>query len=308
MSKPGYDFEVAVCDFVKTLDPSAEVLFDHKVIDRDTGSVRQCDVWINAKFGDHIPFSILVSCKDHSRKLDIGDIGTFINEVRSTGASTGVIYSRCGFSKNAVTKAKTNGIACCKLYQNEPPDLPSSVWFDHFVCYLSMNIKLASNIDNNEFSTWNDLFHIISSENEETLLDYLSKSFLEAGDNIVRQLKEIKSVEDRRLPQNWANEIEIQLDNVGRIKIHLFGMWKLYRARTEASLLNGSYSLMDDTFRGEMHSPYIDMQGSSPGDHWDLIAAKDFVLPQNAILMILFPPANVKEQFQNGFGLRRLTS
>ena len=60
MSKPGRDFEEAVYAFANTL--KAEVLFDHQIPDRDTGELRQCDVWINAKFGEHWPLSILVSC------------------------------------------------------------------------------------------------------------------------------------------------------------------------------------------------------------------------------------------------------
>ncbi|HLO99813.1 MAG TPA: restriction endonuclease, partial [Fimbriimonas sp.] len=111
MAKHGIEFEKAVYEFAKALDPKAEVLFDHKVSDRDTDTLRQCDVWINAKFGGHWPLSILISCKDHSTKLDINDIGTFLEEKRSTGASYGVIYSKSGFTKPAVEKAKVNGIA-----------------------------------------------------------------------------------------------------------------------------------------------------------------------------------------------------
>ena len=59
--KPGRKYEEAVYAFAKTLDPSAEVLFDHKMPDRDTGELRQCDVWINAKFAGHWPLSILIS-------------------------------------------------------------------------------------------------------------------------------------------------------------------------------------------------------------------------------------------------------
>lgn len=40
----GRKFEEAVYTFARTLDASAEVFFDHKVPDRDTGELRQCDV------------------------------------------------------------------------------------------------------------------------------------------------------------------------------------------------------------------------------------------------------------------------
>lgn len=44
MAKPGRDFEGAVYQFVKMLSPDAQALFNAKVPDRDTGSLRQVDV------------------------------------------------------------------------------------------------------------------------------------------------------------------------------------------------------------------------------------------------------------------------
>jgi hypothetical protein len=64
VTRPGKAFEKAVYAFARKLDPNADVIFDAKIPDRDTGKMRQCDVWINAKFGGHWPISILVSCKD----------------------------------------------------------------------------------------------------------------------------------------------------------------------------------------------------------------------------------------------------
>ena len=63
MDKPSEQFEKDVWAFVKALDPSATVLFNHKVQDINTKTPRQVDAWINAKYGGHIPVAILVSCK-----------------------------------------------------------------------------------------------------------------------------------------------------------------------------------------------------------------------------------------------------
>ncbi|MCF7956642.1 MAG: restriction endonuclease, partial [Phycisphaerae bacterium] len=126
MTGSSKQFEKDVWAFANTLSTSAEVLFDHKVMDKDTGSQRQVDVWINAKLGNHIPISILVSCKNYKRKLDITHIESFIAEVHSTSASTGVIYSSSGFTKPALKKAESHGMACCRLFRNEPTDIPKS--------------------------------------------------------------------------------------------------------------------------------------------------------------------------------------
>ena len=37
--RPGREFEEAVYAFVNTLDPSAEVIYDHRVLDRDSGQL-----------------------------------------------------------------------------------------------------------------------------------------------------------------------------------------------------------------------------------------------------------------------------
>jgi hypothetical protein len=141
----GSEFEEAVFRFAKTLDLQAEILFNQSIRDRDTGEPRQCDVWINAKLGGHWPLSILISCKDHKRKLHSGDIGTFRDEVRSTGASTGVIYNRTGFSKPALRKAQASGYPCCRIYQNEPADIPSSICFDQFACHPQIRLAITKN-------------------------------------------------------------------------------------------------------------------------------------------------------------------
>ena len=39
----------------------------------------------------------------------------------------GVIYSSKGFNDTAIEKAGVNAIACCRLYRNEPSELPDSL-------------------------------------------------------------------------------------------------------------------------------------------------------------------------------------
>lgn len=191
------DFEEAVFAFVKTLDPSAEVLFNHKVPDRDTGTLRQCDAWINAKFGGHLPISILVSCKDYnSKKLDIGDIGTFCNEVRSTGASTGVIYSHIGFTQPALDKAKANGLSCCRLYRNEPADIPQVISISQFVCTLNVEFKLVTDLRLSNFKTWNDLFdvYVKTPDGDKTILDIIIINIADMEDKACERVREKKKI------------------------------------------------------------------------------------------------------------------
>lgn len=283
MPRPGREFEKAVYAFARTLDPSAEVLFDHKVPDRDTGKPRQCDVWINARFGGHWPQSILVSCKDYRRKIHSGNIGTFCDEVRSTGASTGVIYNKSGFTKPALRKAKANGLACCRLYENEPPDIPATIWIEFFACAPKICLRLESGIGIPEIKTWNDLFDIRLKDGI-TALEVVSAAFHNGEDQVVNEAKQTGM-----FPKGWV--IDIAFEGIegfeATVRMKIFGDWKLYRAKMEAILLDGSYCLSNDSFRGTLTGPWVDIRGEDPGEHWMEITEQDFTLPPNWAITIL---------------------
>src|SRR5262245_14993815 len=127
MTKPGLNFEKAVAQFLRTLDPGARVEHDVKLPDQRTGTLRQVDVLITARACGH-PLRIACSCKDWATRLDIGDIDTFSAEMRAVGACTGILYARSGFTLPAVQAAKKEGISCCRLYQDDPADIPEAIF------------------------------------------------------------------------------------------------------------------------------------------------------------------------------------
>jgi hypothetical protein len=285
--KPGRKFEEAVCAFAKTLDQSAEVLFDHKVPDRDTGALRQCDVWINAKFSGHWPLSILVSCKDHRRKLNSGDVGTFCDEKRSTSASTGVLYSRSGFTKPAVKKAQANGISCCRLYDNEPDDLPASVWIEQFLCKPVIQLESLTDLTGSGLRTWNDLFNVGDGENKKNVLDIIAETF-SAGEARVLSEKNPSRRGVVSFPAPWTEELSLRLvSTYQNMILRVGGSWRKYRARSEATLLSGSYCVSDGSFRGTQVGPSIDTWGVHPGDAWEEIIDEDIRPPSNLCITIL---------------------
>ena len=56
--------------------------------------------------------------------MDQQDIDAFHGEFISSGAQLGVIYSYSGFGPNAIEKAKVLKISCCRLFEDETPDIP----------------------------------------------------------------------------------------------------------------------------------------------------------------------------------------
>ena len=280
MSKHGADFEKAVFEFAKTLKPSVEVLFNHKVPDADTKTMRQCDVWINAKLGGHFPLHILVSCKDHTRKLHVGDIGTFRDEIRSTGASTGIIYSKSGFTRQALEKAQASGIVCCRLYQNQPAEMPVLTGIESFIFSPEAKIALVNKLDDLTFKTWGSILSL--KESGEYLYDLIEEKFFDA---------EKKAVENQfeNYPKEWELNLKIIPDNPKlEIKIKILGTWKLYKAKNDSILYNGSHSILNNSFRGTITTPQVNLRKEDPGNDWIEITDKRFVFPKNKILTILY--------------------
>jgi len=248
--------------------------------------MRQCDVWVNAKIGGHWPISILISCKDHNQKLDVGDIGAFNDEVRSTSASTGVIYSRAGFSEPALEKAVANGLSCCKLFQNQPPQLPAKLWFDSFACSAKMGLFIVGDNIPSQLSTWDDLFSI-SFANGESVLDLLQETYHKFESAAVSEI-----TKTGQFPNNWAVDINLSSEEPERpaLVLRIEGIWKKYRGRVEASFINGSYCFNNDSFAGTQSTPFIDTKSTHPGEGWLEIQEANFSMPSNRIIAILYRP------------------
>jgi len=291
----GKGFELAVHAFAQSLNPAAEVLFDHKVEDRDTKTLRQCDVWINTTIAGHWPLSVLVSCKDHIRKLHVGDIGAFVNEVNSTGASTGVIYSRFGFTKPAILKAKANGIACCRLFENEHADIPEAIVFHQYTCNPYFRFSIEENPDPTHFRTWSDIFdaEVDVGGTIRQIIDILEEEYLDGQSNSI-------DVGNRRntFPLDWKTEIAMTGNELGgRLRLTLIAGWHRYKARIEGHLLNGSYSINNTSFLGSISGPSIDTQSTDPGLGWARVEGMpEMTLPSNRILLTLgFQSKNLKD-------------
>jgi hypothetical protein len=267
------------------LDPRAQVLFNHRVPDRDTGRLRQVDVWIKARFlGHHI--SVLVSCKNHARKLDVSTIESFNAEVRSTSAHMGVIYSSSAFTSGALDKAKAYGVSCCRFYRDEPADIPAALILRMFLCASTMRITALETRGLSATTTWRQVLDLSvqTFQGPMTLIDAIFSCYHHderAATDAVRQT--------RAFPCPWRNEYDFVFsDNAAAtIRIAIEGRWRKYAGRAEAHLLSGSYCFSDSSFVGSQFGPSIDMQGPQPGPGWELIADEpDSPLPPCVVIML----------------------
>ena len=220
-------FEVAVASFISALDPHAKVTHDAMLPDMDTGTPRQRDIWIETKVFDHFPLKILVSCKRYSSKLNQQHIDAFVGELLSSGAQKGVIYSLSGFTEPALKKAQVKGISCCRLYQNEIPDLPESLLFDAYLLTPAVHFRpvvLEYSIGQPE--TINELLdlNLPDSNRKISLLDLIEEKYYEQRKHIRSKARKTGDI-----PSDWTDSITIKDPRTGTklIVVEFGGSWNL---------------------------------------------------------------------------------
>lgn len=298
--KNGKEFEKAVYEFISKLGPNTKAYFDHEVPDRITGEPRQCDVWISSNIGGIFPVSIYVSCKDHKRKLHLGDIDAFLGEMRERNATTGVIYSKSGYTKTAIEKARMGGISCCRLYEDETSDIPEIIFFNQYACYPSLSLELQDQNIPKDWKLWNDIFY------QETdglkVIEIIERCCIEGEKLSLENAKK-----DGKPPLDWENTIKItDDDNRFFLKIRLIDWWRFYKARTEATYYNGSYNYLDNQFHGSFTGPVIDTQGSEPGIDWEKIYRQEFDQSASRLITILYR-GKITDQIIKVYGDRLLS-
>lgn len=262
-------FEIAVANFVKALDPTANVNHNVKTPDRDTSQPRQRDVWVEAKICGHYPIKILISCKRLKRKLNEQDIDAFVGEFRSSGAHKGVIYSYSGYARYAIEKANKLGISCCRIYSNQPPDLPEAIIHHSYCSASQMNINVIRGPEvDSKLTKWENLLtrEIENEHGKLTVLDFLSQTFNELEQ---KALENIGS--NQAFPEDYYTNIEIPDNDLNPLLIEVGLKWNIYEGKIDAYLINGSYSINDNDFKGTQSIPFINMLGPSPGPGWKLL-------------------------------------
>lgn len=255
-------FEIAVSNFLDALGRGAKVTHDVKIPDIHTGLLRQRDVMIECAIFGHYPVKLLVSCKNWATPLDQQDIDHFNGEFISSGAQIGILYAKSGYNSHALEKAKRLGFHCCRLYENEPTDMPEVLFFPHFYHFdPRFRIIVRGDIKPYNLATFGDVLKLPTSN--ETVLDLFSRAFdayqdktdsssrwsrAATGSNVIAYIE---------LPGKPQLEIELQIRD------------RKYQAKVQYTMLNGSYNITENNFIGNQAMPVIDTQGVHPGPGWE---------------------------------------
>lgn len=294
-------FEIAVANFVAALDPQADVRHNVLLPDRNTGHPRQRDVWIEARICRIFPVRAYISCKRRSRKLDEQDLDAFFGEWRSSGAEVGVVYSYLGFTQPAIQKGQALGIHCCRLFSNQPPDIPEVLVFQSYCCVPKGKMSVVGPaLVEWGLNTYGDLFAVklADPEGPSTVLDKIVSVFHEEEAKIVQG-----SRREETFPTDWSAVLVLWDEKRERrpLKIVINGMWEIYRGKMEAHLVEGSYSYTAGEFIGQQAGPAVDMLGPTPGPGWERLDQRPSTFEPNSVTAILYH-GNVRDAFIKALG------
>lgn len=264
-------FEKAVAQFLKAIDPTANVEHDVKKLDIHTKTPRQRDVWLKVKVCNHFPIKIFISCKKYKRKLNQQDIDAFNGEFISSGAQVGVIYSFSGFGDKALQKGKKLDLHCCSLFIDQPADLPKEICLINSYCSTpDLTLHVLAPLDPLwKIETWNDIFKEKVNVNEVSvpLIDSIVESYHSAEKEAIHRANEMF------FPPPWSITWTMEDDEKIKspLKVLLLGKWSVYKGSLSAQLINGSYNFSSGGFVGSVSTPTLDRHQMHPGKDWKLI-------------------------------------
>ncbi len=248
------EFEKTVAAFLQALDPNAKITHDVSIPDKDTGTPRQRDVWVEADVAG-FTMSIYVSCKNYDKKIDQQDMDAVIGELASSGANKGVIFAKRGFSEDAKKKAKKHGIECCILLGNDDSiELPKQLNFNFYVRRGRVSFNFGI-LDRNE------QMKFINSKalgQKSRVVAVLAKEL----NRLVRQ-----SCVDNFTPTQSSTTIKSSVSNK-TVVVKLHHSWEYYAAKLSNKLYKGSYNFNEQQFKGTVTSPVIDPSNPDLGDQW----------------------------------------
>jgi hypothetical protein len=262
-------FEVAVADFLRVVDPTAKVTHDATIPDAHTGEPRQRDVWVEGSLCQLFAIKVLVSCKFKKARLNEQDIDAFNGEFISSRANKGVIYAKAGFTNEAIAKANALDFSCCRLYSNQPADLPGALFVRAYCCRNRVSLIALESPDTIwNFRSWSDLFEapVLVDGSQQVALDVLCEIY----DRAVEQAIAAGRPGDL-FPTSWSADIRFNhpTGSAQPFSLRLGGSWGTWVGKLEAYLLNGTYCLTNNQFLGATSMPYVDTWNVDPGPGWE---------------------------------------
>lgn len=98
------EYELEVLEYLQSKFYDCLIYRDVKLNGKLSKTNRQIDILIEKQIGD-INIRLIVECKRWKKKLDVANVGEFIDKLRDIGASRGMMIARNGYTKAAYERA-----------------------------------------------------------------------------------------------------------------------------------------------------------------------------------------------------------
>jgi len=100
------EYENKVLDYFTTRFPDSKVDKNIKLPGSRSKTPREIDILLTTTvFG--CAMQLVIECKNWNSKLDVADIGTFIDKLNDVGISKGIMISKLGYSEGAYQRARS---------------------------------------------------------------------------------------------------------------------------------------------------------------------------------------------------------
>jgi Restriction endonuclease len=99
------EYENRVLQYFKVRFPEAIITKNAKLLGGLSGTPRDIDILIESQIFGH-SLQIAIECKNWNRKLDVANVGSFLDKLKDVGITKGAIISRLGYSESAYQRAR----------------------------------------------------------------------------------------------------------------------------------------------------------------------------------------------------------
>jgi Restriction endonuclease len=100
------EYENKVLEYFQARFPDARIYKNVEMNGRLSKIQREIDILIESQLFGH-SILIAIECKNWNSKLDVADVGTFIDKLKDVGISKGVMISKLGYSAGAHQRARS---------------------------------------------------------------------------------------------------------------------------------------------------------------------------------------------------------
>jgi hypothetical protein len=186
--KDSIALEKLVAQIQSRLAPNSKIEHNVELSTLDGKRKRQIDVLVTDRIGQY-KFKIAIDCKDHAKKLDVREVGTFNDLIQDVGAHRGVLVCPKGFTRGALARAEQLRIDLYSPIDTDPHKWQIAATAPCIIDYRAASIAIQFSVSSpqrwviNDMNEFFDEMEILRPPINETIFSnwFNGKYPIEAG-------------------------------------------------------------------------------------------------------------------------------